>query len=258
MLKFCLGIRLCVHRVNLVICIKLVNYGFVQYNTIHVQLKFDIALPPYACQTQTCTFTPRRRICNCNRPTEHCERGTRAATVSPPTPSIYIHRPSPKKWMNSHNDHSPKFKYQCSPLAYRATNSFNAKTYWAVQGNTQIMECIMFVNVRKYSPWMYTFSVNASVRLPASACKCLPLSKSTHALFHTKVLAVRLFIAFNVEQTVSFPQLLCAIRTLGDRRWLAVSNQHMTHWQDRTLFARRTRNAIVTRVTCAAQTTAHR
>jgi len=43
-----------------------------KYNTI--QLIFEIALLPYACQAQKCIYTPRLRRCNCNA--EHCGRGT--------------------------------------------------------------------------------------------------------------------------------------------------------------------------------------
>ena len=48
------------------------NYNIIQYNTI--KLIFDVALLPYACQAQQCTFTPRRLRYNCNA--EHCRRGT--------------------------------------------------------------------------------------------------------------------------------------------------------------------------------------
>jgi len=43
-----------------------------QYNTI--QLIFDIALLPYSCQAQKCTYTPWQHRCNCHA--EHCWRGT--------------------------------------------------------------------------------------------------------------------------------------------------------------------------------------
>jgi len=39
-----------------------------------IQLTFDIALLPYACQTLKCTFMPWRHRCNCNA--EHWGQGT--------------------------------------------------------------------------------------------------------------------------------------------------------------------------------------
>ena len=52
---------------NVVLCaLNTIQYNAIQCNTI--QPIFDI------CQAQKCTFTPRRRRCNCN--VVHCGRGT--------------------------------------------------------------------------------------------------------------------------------------------------------------------------------------
>ena len=50
----------------------MLTHTIIQYNTM--QLIFDIALLPRTRQAQKCSFTSRRRRCNCNA--RHCGRGT--------------------------------------------------------------------------------------------------------------------------------------------------------------------------------------